>query len=446
MTESEVIVIGAGVAGLACATELADQKRDVLVLEATERVGGPVETRIDGEIVQERGPQTVRSTPELEVLFARVGLQPLPAQRRAPYVLRDGRLIRVPPPLGDLLRGSLVPPLTLLGAPILEPFRRHRRGPHTVREFVEERFGPRVAEAMADLLTLGVYSQPADRIGFESAYPALADDLDRYGSLVRTMLARRFRRSSGPRPTTAGVISAEGGLGALMQALGSKLGERVQLATPALGVERTQTGFRVQTGRPHESTLESRHVVLAVPPTQAARLVGEGPIARLLERTEMAPQTLTHFAVKDAAAVERWQTLGFLVPAREKLPLIGCLFPSSLFPGRAPPDVLLLTVFVGPALRDESDATLAQEVGGLLTRLLGTARAPELLDVGRYPVGIPVYDRRHRDRTRALRRHLTEERGPLIAGAGYDGVGLGSAAASGLRAAEEILSRREPPP
>jgi oxygen-dependent protoporphyrinogen oxidase len=440
VTEREILVIGAGISGLACATELAEHGRDVVVLESTDRVGGPVETRIDGEIVQERGPQTVRSTPELEKLFARVGLQPLAGQRRAPYVLRDGRLVRVPPPLPELLRGALVPPLSLLAAPFLEPFRRHRRGPHTVREFVEERFGPKIAEAMADLLTLGVYSQPADRIGFESAYPALADDLDRYGSLIVTALARRFRRRSEPRPTTRGVISAEGGLGTLMEALGRKLGERIQLETPVLRVERMRTGFRVQTGAPHESVLESRRVVLAVPPSQAAPLLGDGPIARLLERTEMSPQTLTHFAVKDAEAVQRWQTLGFLVPARERLPVIGCLFPSSLFPGRAPPDILLLTVFVGPELRDESDATLAREVGGLLERLLGTVHVPDLIDIGRYPVGIPVYDRRHRDRTRAVRRHLTEERGPLLVGAGYDGVGLGSAAASGLRAAAEILS------
>jgi oxygen-dependent protoporphyrinogen oxidase len=254
------------------------------------------------------------------------------------------------------------------------------------------------------------------------------------------MVARRFGKR--PPKGAAGVISAEGGLGALMGALGDKLGDRVQVGITATSVERTGTGFRVSTGPPNESVLESRDVVLAVPPPQAARLLVESSITRLLDRTEMAPQTLTHFAVKDADAVERWRALGFLVPARERLPIIGCLFPSSFFPGRAPPDVLLLTVFVGPALRDETDSTLAREVGGLLTRLLGTARPPELLDVGRYPVGIPVYDRRHRDRTRALRRHLTEERGPLLAGCGYDGVGLGSAAASGIRAAQEILSGR----
>jgi oxygen-dependent protoporphyrinogen oxidase len=439
MTEHEVVVIGAGIAGLACATELAERGSDVVVLEAADRVGGPVESREVGEILLERGPQTVRSTPELEALFARVGLEPVRAERRAPYVLRDGRLIRVPPTLPELLRGRLVSPLRLLAAPLLEPFRRHPSGPRDVRQMVEERFGRKIADAMADLLTLGVYSQPADRIGFESAYPALADDLDRYGSLVLTMIARRFR--GGPATSSGGTISAEGGLAALMQALGRKLGERVRLGTPAVRVHGKRGGFRIQTGPREESVIQARRVVLAIAPPQAARLLPDDRTAKLLDGTVLEPQTLTHFALHDREAVERWRALGFLVPSRERLPLVGCLFPSSLFPGRAPSDVLLLTVFVGPQLRDESDATLGREIGGLLARLLETARPPELLDVARYPVGIPIYDRRHRDRTRAVRRHLADEGGPLLAGAGYDGVGLGSAAASGIAAARSIIEK-----
>jgi oxygen-dependent protoporphyrinogen oxidase len=437
--ETEVIVVGAGVAGLACATELAEHGRDVIVLEAATRVGGPVETRRDGEILIERGPQTVRSTPELEGLFSRVGLRTVPAERRPPYVLRNGRLIRVPPSLGEIARGGLVPPLSLASGLLLEPFRKHRRGPMTVHEMVVERFGPTIAEALSDVLTLGVYSQPANRIGFESAFPSLADDLDRHGSLFLGALARRFRRGES-KGSVRRTVSAVGGLSTLMENLGRALGERVHVGTTAVRLERTGAGFRVDTAAPTESRFESRRVVLAVPPPQAAQLLGEGRAAELLQGTELEPQTLAQFATKDAESVERWRALGFLVPARERLPIIGCLFPSSFFPGRAPSDILLQTVFVARSLRDESDATLAREIGGLLSRLLGTPRAPELVDVARYPVGIPIYDRRHRDRTRAVRRHLAEAGEPLLAGAGYDGVGLGTAAASGIAAAREILS------
>ncbi|MEE8557779.1 MAG: protoporphyrinogen oxidase [Myxococcota bacterium] len=438
LRQAEVVVIGAGIAGLACATELLENGRDVVVVEAASRAGGPVDTARHGEIVVERGPQTVRATPALTLAFERAGLRPVQAARRPPYVLTNGELIRMPPGLRDLARGRPLSPWALLAGVLGEPFRRHPPGPRTVRRMVEERFGERIAAVLSDALTLGVYSQPSDRIGFESAYPELADDLDRHGSLLLTGLARRFRR--GPKEPRGATITAAGGLATLMDRLADRLGERLHLDTPAIAVERSGGSFRIETGGT-PSQLEGRHVVLAVPPPQAARMLAGSRAAPLLAQTAMAPQTLAIFASKDAAAVERWQSLGFLVPAREKLPLIGCLFPSALFPDRAPLDVLLMTVFIGPALRDATDATIAHEVGRILSRLLRTSRPPDLLEACRHPVGIPIYDRRHRDRTRAARRHLADEQGPLLAGAGYDGVGFGAAATSGIRAAEEIFLR-----
>jgi oxygen-dependent protoporphyrinogen oxidase len=438
--EREVIVVGGGVAGLACALELAEHGREVAVLEAAARVGGPVETRVEGDLILERGPQTVRATPELESLFARTGLEPIRAARLPPSVLRDGRIYRIPPSLGDLASGALVPPGSLLGGLLLEPFRRHGPGPRTVQELVRERLGPRVADAVADLLTLGVYAQPADRIGFESAYPGLADDLARHGSLTRTLIARRWRARGG-RGYRGGIVSSKNGLGELLTRAGRLLGERLFLRTRARRVETAGAKIRVHTLDP-ERTFEAPEVVLAIPPGEAAGLVEGTRAAGLLARTRSAPQALAQFVLKDPGAAERLRTLGFLVPAREGLPIAGCLLPNALFPGRAPRDVVLLTAFVGPALIEASDSEIGRVVGSLLGRILGTGRAPELLDVARHPAGIAVYDRRHRERTRIARCRLAEETGALLAGAGYDGVGLGTAAASGVAAAREILSSR----
>ena len=62
-----------------------------------------------------------------------------------------------------------------------------------------------------------------------------------------------------------------------------------------------------------------------------------------------------------------------------------------------------------------------------------------LLDVARYPEGIPLYDVEHPERTRALRERLRAEGGPTLCGVGYDGVAFAAAAASGIAAARSCL-------
>ena len=91
---AEFTVVGAGVAGLACATELvARGQDDVVLLEAGPRVGGAAETVRVREYLIERGPNTVRRSPALDRLFELAGLEPRIARAAAPAFVARGRPI-----------------------------------------------------------------------------------------------------------------------------------------------------------------------------------------------------------------------------------------------------------------------------------------------------------------------------------------------------------------
>jgi len=433
LSEVDTVVVGAGIAGLACATELAARGvTDFLVLEAAPRAGGPAETAHIGKYLVERGPMTVRANPELYELISRARLTPMPANRAAPAFVSDGRIVRFPPPLGELLSGRVLPWGALLAA-LAEPLRSAPAGPRTVRQLMEQRLGAGAAERLADLLTLGVFGTTADQVGFESAYPELAAALARArGRFSLMMLRGMFVRSGLPRPT---VISTELGLGGLCQRLAESLGPRLRTAARVTRARKAGAGFELEvTGGP-EPKLRCRKLVLAIPPAAAARVLESPRVTALLGQYRAVPQVLAAFALEDPACAERWTGLGFLVPPRERLPLIGCLIASSLFPGRAPKDAMLLSVFTAPALHALPDGAIAAELAPVLQGLLGAARAPELLAVTRYPEGIPLYDVGHAERTRALRNALAEEGGATLCGVGYDGVAFAAAAASGIRAA-----------
>jgi glycine/D-amino acid oxidase-like deaminating enzyme len=142
---ADVVVVGAGLAGLACARELMGSGLDVVVLEAQDGVGGRVRTdAVDGVLV-DRGFQLLNPTYPALTRFVDVDalrLQPLGAgvvvSREAGAtrtLLADP--LRRPDALAGMLRSGLLTPGDLLGLArlalraVLTPVRRLERAPDT---------------------------------------------------------------------------------------------------------------------------------------------------------------------------------------------------------------------------------------------------------------------------------------------------------------------------
>lgn len=448
-SELGAVVVGAGAAGLGAAHALAARGVEVVVVDAGDRPGGVMQSERVGRYLVERGPNTAMIKAPALALLRRLGLEsalvPARPESRRRCIFHAGRL--EPLPAGPLA-AARTPLLSARGKLRLlaEPF--VRRGDPTgesVAEFAARRLGAEAAERLVGTFLVGVYAGDERRLGAEAVFPSLVAYERERGSLVRGALAGL----RGPRPQRGlrGIFSTAEGLGGLADSLARRLPGELVLRTRVVGLARDGAGWRIGVSRSDGSReLRARAVVLAIPADAAAALLGplDAEAAAALAGIEYAPVVSVSLGVAPEAVREPLEGFGFLVPRAAGLRLLGCLFMSRIFPGRAPAGREILTCMLGGARWAEAvaapDGELLAALRADLDRALGLRGELEPLAVSRWPRAVPQPGRDHPRRVAALRARITALPGLALAGAYLDGVAVADALASGLRAGDSIAA------
>ena len=148
----------------------------------------------------------------------------------------------------------------------------------------------------------------------------------------------------------------------------------------------------------------ARAVVLATPADKAAPLVREhaADAAAALEAIAYAPVATVASAYRAAGITHALDGFGCLVPRKERRRVLGVLFSSTMFEGRAPAGTALLTTFVGGQRNPELPGLAEADIGALAhaehAALLGAREAPLFQAVTRWPRAIPQYTLGHQGR------------------------------------------------
>jgi oxygen-dependent protoporphyrinogen oxidase len=445
MSDVDFLVIGAGAAGLGAGAALAARGRDVRVLDARAQPGGVMQSeRIDGFLL-ERGPNTTRIPADALALLQRAGLEAAllraSPESRERFLLRSEGLVPVP-----------MSPVAFARTPLLsragkwrmlkEPFvARGDGGAESVAAFVERRLGREAVDALVGPFLVGVYAGDEDRLGAEAVFPSLVAAERESGSIVRGLLRGAFR--GGPRGLT-GTYSARDGVGGLAALLARGLGDRLRLGVAVHALVPEGDAWRVDSA---EGPIRARRVVLAADSAGAAALLAplDGEAGAYLKTLPVAPIASVALGLPSDACREAPRGFGFLVPRDVGLELLGMLYMSRLFPGRAPAGSELLTAMIGglrwPEAIDAPDDVLLARVHAGLDRALGLRETPRTLAVSRWPRAVPQPGPGHVRAVRDIRARLGGGPPIALAGACWDGVALGESLASGARAAEALDGR-----
>jgi oxygen-dependent protoporphyrinogen oxidase len=151
-------------------------------------------------------------------------------------------------------------------------------------------------------------------------------------------------------------------------------------------------------------------------------------VGERLGRISYPPVGVVFFGYKSNPAKVALDGFGFLVPEKEKRKILGTIWNSTLFPGRAPNDGVGLTTFVGgsrqPANARLADGALVDLVRGDLKDLLGITSAPDLVAIRRWDRAIPQYELGHTEIIRDIDDFEGKNPGCYLSGNFRGGVAL----------------------
>lgn len=457
MTNYSCIVVGGGMSGLSAAYALYQRGVNVLLVEASEYVGGAIrsEQTADGFSL-EHGTNTVTSkAQELWDHFEDLGIadQKLVAAREGGrrFIVHNGAPTLIPMSPPAFLKSSLLSTkakLRLFAEPLIP---RAVTPDENIRSFFTRRLGTEPAQVLVDPFVSGVYAGNPLETSVRSAFSSMWEAEQQYGSIVIGMIAggrakaKAQPKPKGPRPRSV-LFTFQGGLASWPNAIADALGpDRVWLNSPATGLRKIDRGWELtvnHAGQPE--TLTTDRVVLASPAYVSADLVADidPDAAKALRKIFYPPMAVVHLGFRREDVEHPMDGFGMLCPSREQRKVLGVLWPSALFPGRAPEGVVLTSSFVGgarvPYLATQDNEAIIDTVIKEHQELLGARGEPVMAKVANWPRAIAQYFGGHDRILTAVKRMEAMWSGLYLIGNYRDGVSVGDCWKNGRALAERI--------
>jgi oxygen-dependent protoporphyrinogen oxidase len=189
---------------------------------------------------------------------------------------------------------------------------------------------------------------------------------------------------------------------------------------------------------------DARVTVLAVPAHRAVEILehSHSALAKLLQKVRYAPMLVAATSLPEDSLKEPLRGFGFLAPRDQGLHLLGTLFSSALFTGRAPKGRVFLTSFIGGAFEPEaldwSDEHVWDIVCSELNRVLETSTMPEPVALFRHRKAIPQYDIGHERWVVALKSEVQKLPGLFMTANYLEGVSVPACIEQGERTAHAV--------
>lgn len=400
-------IIGAGISGLTLAWQIKSQGGECHVLEQSSNVGGAMRSHRQGEYLAEEGPNSILlNNAEIEAFLYSIPklkeriIEAAPEAKKR-FIVRNGK----PHPVPMGLISAITTPLWSFDGKLRvlkEPFIKAIDPDieESVADFVRRRLGDQLYRYAINPLVGGIYAGDPEKLSLRYGFPKLYALEQEHGGLIRGAIAkmRSSRASQGPKFQKR-IISFKDGMGEFSDAIAKALNDSLQLDVSIQSIRKSDSGWQVEWQTPQGPQSESfQKLIVTVPSHRLRKLPFDETLAKQLEalpEIDYPPVSVLSLGVKKEDVSHPMDGFGALVPECEQRNILGVLFPSSLFSGRAPSDEALMTVFVGgerqPDLATANTDQLLATVLPELQSLLGMKGKPTFVHHKHWDQAIPQY-------------------------------------------------------
>lgn len=447
MISNRIAVVGAGITGLTAAYKIQKAGYHVDVYEAKEETGGAIKTVQNSGWTVEYGPNTILLKEKIVNEFLReLGLTEsiLPANSQAEnrFIIKNSEL----EPLPDSLISAVKTPLfTLKGKArvLVEPFiKTSSNRDQSIADFVERRLGSEILEYAINPFVAGIFANNPENLSLRHAFPLMDKMEQNFGSLIWASVAgSKERKDKGRIPRQ--LISFEDGLQQLPQTISNKL-QNIHFGRSIQRIQKTDGQWIVQ-GQ-NKKFGPYKKIILNIPLYKWHKnlLPITDDQLETLSEVSYPPISVLHLGYKKSDIIHPLNGFGFLVPQKEDRKILGALFPSTLFPGRAPDDYHLLTVFIGggrqPKLAKLDGKEILELAESELNDLIGLRGKTQFKEHVYWPDSIPAYHIGYDTILQTIDTIENQHPGLILAGNYRNGISVPDCIKNGLKLAEDITA------
>jgi oxygen-dependent protoporphyrinogen oxidase len=433
--EKKVAIIGAGITGLTAAYYLKKAGISFSIFEKTNHIGGVIDTKQKNDFTYETGPNSgILSTLEIADLFndlkgkCEIEIADHSSSKR--LIWKKDQWHALPSGLRSAIETplfSFYDKLRILG----EPFRKKGNNPNeSLAEMVKRRLGKSFLDYAIDPFILGIYAGDPNYLIPKYALPKLYNLEQDYGSFIKGAIKKKkLPKTEDDKKVTREIFSVKGGLINLVNALCDEIeSKNILLNINNLKFLKQDSYYILN--KEQRTNNKYTHILSTI---NAGHL--SETFSFLNNEDVSSIDNLLYAKVSELTlGFKNWKGIpldafGGLVPFRENRNILGILFLSNLFAGRAPKGGALLTIFTGGTRKPKLANMEAKELKNIIANELKDMMKldkfnPDLYEINTYEKAIAQYGEDSKARLNAISKIENQYKGLYMAGSMRDGVGL----------------------